>query len=59
MKVVDASVALKWFKQEGGSDQARTLLLEELLIAPELILAEVLNAASEGGSARIDDVAAG
>ena len=45
MKVVDASVALKWFKQEGGSDQARALLLEEPLIAPELILAEVLNAA--------------
>ena len=45
MKVVDASVALKWFKQEGGSDEARTLLLREPLIAPELILAEVLNAA--------------
>ncbi len=45
MKVVDASVALKWFKQEGGSDESRTLLLEELLLAPELILAEVLNAA--------------
>ena len=45
MKVADASVALKWFKQEPGSDEARALLLAEPLIAPELIVAEVLNAA--------------
>jgi predicted nucleic acid-binding protein len=42
--VADASVALKWFKEEPGSAAARAVLLEEPLIAPELILAEVLNA---------------
>lgn len=45
MRVVDASVALKWFKDEAGSTSARALLAAEPLIAPELILAEVLNAA--------------
>jgi predicted nucleic acid-binding protein len=42
--VADASVALKWFKDEAGSDGARALLLREPLVAPELILPEMLNA---------------
>lgn len=45
MRVVDASVALKWFKDEPGSAEALALLAAEPLVAPELILAEVLNAA--------------
>lgn len=44
--VVDASVALKWFKQEDDSLTARELYAaDRLLIAPELVVAEVLNAA--------------
>lgn len=44
--VVDASVALKWFVDETGSDQARRLLNPNLsLIAPDLIIPEVCNAA--------------
>jgi predicted nucleic acid-binding protein len=42
--VVDASVALKWFVQEAGSDHAERIAAEHELIAPELILAEVHNA---------------
>ncbi len=43
--VVDASVALKWFIEEEGSAQADALLKGgELLIAPDLIIAEVANA---------------
>ena len=43
--VVDASVALKWFVKEDGSQQAATLLAgSDLLIAPDLIVAEVCNA---------------
>jgi predicted nucleic acid-binding protein len=42
--VVDASVALKWFKDEPGSEAARSVLLREPAVAPELVLAEVLNA---------------
>jgi predicted nucleic acid-binding protein len=45
VRVVDASVALKWFKEEPGSAEALALLAAEPLVAPELILAEVLNAA--------------
>jgi predicted nucleic acid-binding protein len=45
MPVVDASVALKWFLQEDGSDSAAALLDGPgLLIAPDLIIAEVCNA---------------
>ncbi len=40
-------VALKWFKDEVGSDVARALLLRGSLVAPELILPEVLNAGWE------------
>jgi predicted nucleic acid-binding protein len=44
--VVDASVALKWFVGEDGSDRAVALLdSDEPLIAPALVLAEVCNAA--------------
>ena len=44
--IVDASVALKWFlKDEPHSDAAELLLGDDTLIAPELIVAEVCNAA--------------
>jgi len=44
--VVDASIACKWFFDEPGADLARTTLLSgELLLAPELIVAELANAA--------------
>jgi predicted nucleic acid-binding protein len=44
--VIDASVAIKWFIDEPFTEQALALLNDgEPLIAPELILAEVLNAA--------------
>lgn len=43
--VIDASVALKWFVEEQGTPQAAALLAgEDLLIAPDLIVAEVANA---------------
>ena len=45
-RVVDASVALKWFVQEEDSERADAILDDaESLIAPDLIFAEVLNAA--------------
>jgi predicted nucleic acid-binding protein len=43
--IVDASVAFKWFVAEEGSDAAREVLQERELIAPDLIVAEVCNAA--------------
>lgn len=44
--VVDASVALKWFVAEPDSGPARSLLAAgEDLIAPDLIVAELCNAA--------------
>jgi predicted nucleic acid-binding protein len=43
--VVDASVAAKWFFQEAKWEAARTLANQSQLLAPELILAEVGNAA--------------
>src|SRR5919108_5124138 len=44
--VVDASVAFKWFAQEDGTDRALQLLESgEPIVAPDLILAEVCNAA--------------
>jgi predicted nucleic acid-binding protein len=47
--VIDGSVAVKWCFEESGSDGARQLLLRERaggvdLIAPDLIVAEVVNA---------------
>jgi predicted nucleic acid-binding protein len=45
MLVVDASVALKWFIEEAGSEAAAALLTGNAsLIAPDLIIAEVCNA---------------
>ncbi len=44
--VVDASVALKWFVEEDGSEKALRLLRgEQPVVAPELVVAEVCNAA--------------
>lgn len=44
--VVDASVALKWFVEESGSNSARSLFRRgEILTAPDLVIAEVCNAA--------------
>jgi predicted nucleic acid-binding protein len=44
--VVDASVAFKWFAQEDGTDRALVLLeREEPFVAPDLIVAEICNAA--------------
>jgi predicted nucleic acid-binding protein len=44
--VVDASVALKWYLIEDGADQARQILADDdTLVAPELVVAEVCNAA--------------
>jgi predicted nucleic acid-binding protein len=44
--IVDASVAIKWFIDEPGSDLARRLWRGEPdLFAPDLIVAEVCNAA--------------
>ena len=44
-RVIDASIACKWYLDEDGSKEARTLL-EEMgspFIAPDIILAEVTN----------------
>ena len=44
--VVDASVAFKWFVQEDGTDRALALLeREEPIVAPDVIVAEICNAA--------------
>jgi len=42
--IVDASVALKWVLEEDGSDAARRLADDELMVAPELLLTECANA---------------
>jgi predicted nucleic acid-binding protein len=43
--VIDASVALKWFVEEDGTRQAAALLAgSDMLVAPDLIVAEVCNA---------------
>lgn len=43
--VVDASVVLKWFVPEAGSDAASRLLAsEDRLEAPDLLFAEIANA---------------
>lgn len=41
--VVDASVAIKWLLEEDGSEAARRLLAEELLIAPDFLVLECAN----------------
>jgi predicted nucleic acid-binding protein len=44
--VVDASVAIGWFVELARSDRAETILQSgELLIAPDLIVAEIANTA--------------
>jgi predicted nucleic acid-binding protein len=44
MPVVDASVAVKWFVEEPGTADALDLLKgSDLVIAPELVVAEVVN----------------
>jgi predicted nucleic acid-binding protein len=46
--VDDASVAFKWFAQEDGTDRALELLArDEPIVAPDLIVAEVCDAASK------------
>lgn len=46
MIVVDASVALKWFVNEEGTPAALSLLTAaDHLLAPELVIAEMCNAA--------------
>jgi predicted nucleic acid-binding protein len=46
MIVVDASVAAKWFMQEAGRVEALALLTTEPeIVAPEFVVAEILNAA--------------
>lgn len=45
MIVVDASVAVKWFIQEANTTGAVALLDTEAMVAPEFIVAEILNAA--------------
>jgi predicted nucleic acid-binding protein len=48
MLVVDASVAIKWFLVEPGDREALALLdSDHPLIAPELVVAEVVNAVSK------------
>jgi predicted nucleic acid-binding protein len=45
MLVVDASVAVKWFIQQKASEEARALAgPHSVLLAPELVLAEIANA---------------
>ena len=41
--VVDASIALKWVIEEDGSEEAGALLLEETLVAPDLLMIECAN----------------
>lgn len=41
--IIDASVALKWVFEEPGSPAARSLLAEQTLAAPDLLLAECGN----------------
>ena len=48
-KVVDASIGVKWFSQEEGSDAARELLRQHIeeevvIVVPQLFLYEVVNA---------------
>lgn len=46
MLIVDASVAVKWVLDEPGDQEARAIVeTGEALIAPELVVAEVANAA--------------
>lgn len=42
--VVDSSVAIKWFVSEDGSDDALKLRDRHQLVAPDLLIAECVNA---------------
>jgi len=42
--IVDASVAVKWVTEEEGSATARTLVVDEILAAPEFLILECANA---------------
>lgn len=44
-RVIDASIACKWYLDENGSEEARAILedQETLLVAPDIIIAEVTN----------------
>jgi predicted nucleic acid-binding protein len=42
-KIVDASVALKWVLEEDGSEAAQSIVLEEMLAAPDLLFVECAN----------------
>ena len=44
MLIVDASVALKWFKAEPDSGLADRVAEAHVLLAPELVVAEICNA---------------
>jgi predicted nucleic acid-binding protein len=41
--VIDASIAVKWVVEEGGTPEALTLRQKAKLIAPELLVAECAN----------------
>jgi predicted nucleic acid-binding protein len=41
--VIDASIAIKWVVEEGGTDLALALQLQARLMAPDLIVAECAN----------------
>ncbi len=44
MKVIDASVAVKWFMEEPGRNAAIDLIRSgDLLVAPDIVVLEVLN----------------
>lgn len=43
--VIDASIALKWLREEEGSKEARALAREDL-VAPPLLYIEVINVAA-------------
>jgi predicted nucleic acid-binding protein len=41
--IIDASVALKWVIEEDGSQAARSLVLQQPLAAPDLLIVECAN----------------
>ncbi|MGH7098880.1 MAG: type II toxin-antitoxin system VapC family toxin [Stellaceae bacterium] len=41
--IIDASVALKWVIEEAGSQAARSLVLQQPLAAPDLLMVECAN----------------
>ncbi|MBI4016320.1 MAG: type II toxin-antitoxin system VapC family toxin [Candidatus Aenigmarchaeota archaeon] len=58
-KVVDASIIVKWFNNEPGSEEALALekkhaIEEVVLIVPELAFAETLNALKWSGAKQQD-----